>query len=48
MDFTGFTVINLGALANVDAHRENGILFNDSTFNYFRWGGTKAALFTNE
>src|SRR5690348_6130718 len=46
-DFTGFAVINFGALADIYAHRNDGILADDNAFNDFAARADKAVVLDN-
>src|SRR3546814_985715 len=35
MDFASFTVVNLGRLADIDAHGNHAVVFDDDTLNHF-------------
>src|SRR5450830_1450562 len=43
--FAGGAVVDLGRLADVDAHRDDGVFFDDHAFDDFRTGADKAVVF---
>lgn len=45
MDFTGFTVVNAGALTNINAHRNHRAFFDNHAFYDFRTRADKAVIF---
>ena len=44
VDFTGFAIIDLGRLADVYAHRDYTVVFNDHAFDHFRTGADEAVV----
>ena len=44
MDFTGFTIIDLGGLTDIHAHGDHRALFDDHPFNHFGTGTDEAVI----
>src|SRR5688572_14136392 len=47
VDFTGSTVINLGALSKEHTHGNYAASFHNHTFNHFRTGANKTIILNN-
>ncbi len=45
MHFTGFAIVNTGALADVNAHRDHRAFFHDHAFNHFGACADEAVVF---
>lgn len=45
MHFAGFTIVNTGALTDVNTHRNDGTFFNDNAFNHFGTRANEAVVF---
>src|SRR5689334_3767973 len=43
-NFTGFAVVDLGGLADINPHGDHAVVFNDDAFDYFGTGADKAVV----